>query len=544
MAPKPYTTSEFIAKAKALWGDRWDYSKTEYTRSRDKITVTCKVHGDFNQEAASLLKGWLGCPGCASESNRARNLKTTEMFITEAARVWGDRWDYSPTEYKGAKQLLEVRCREHGPYKQKASNHLEGLIGCRSCRGYKPLETTESFITKALEVWGSRWDYSKVDYTNSKTHVTIICPSHGEFLQIPGRHLQKGVGCPGCHGQLVDTGSFRERAVEVWGNRWDYSLVEYTNTHTPVRINCPDHGLFQQSPLGHLAGNIGCISCRNQGTSLKEKELLNYIGSLGLECIHRYRLGSGKELDIFIPSKGVAIEFNGLFWHSDKFKDKNYHYNKYMEASKEGINLLQIWEDSWDTDRDKVQRHINHVLGMSVLKSLHARDSRVAILTSSEAREFLDQYHLQGFVSSSVYLGLTIGDSLVAVAAFKKDKTNYILSRYATSQIVRGGHSKLIAFFERNYIYEQLVTFADLTCSQGNLYRTTGWMEDGVLPPDYSYIVDGGRVHKFNYRIKRFKEDPTLIYVEGLSETELAKLNGILRVWDAGKIRFVKSHPS
>ena len=123
---------------------------------------------------------------------------------------------------------------------------------------------------------------------------------------------------------------------------------------------------------------------------------------------------------------------------------------------------------------------------------------------------------------------------------FKRNGATYTLSRYATSISVVGGHSKLIKAFENTHPGGRLITFADITFGVGDLYTTTGWSKDKVIPPDYYYIVDGRRVHKFNYRLTRFKEDPDLEYVAGKSEREMAALNNLPRIWDAGKIRFVK----
>ena len=105
---------------------------------------------------------------------------------------------------------------------------------------------------------------------------------------------------------------------------------------------------------------------------------------------------------------------------------------------------------------------------------------------------------------------------------------------------VQGGHSRIVSYFEKTYNPESLCTFADLTFSDGGLYRNTGWREDKLLPPDYSYLRSGVRQHKFSYRITRFRNDPSLEFVEGATERELAAMNNLLRVYDAGKIRFTR----
>src|SRR5690606_30137123 len=128
---------------------------------------------------------------------------------------------------------------------------------------------------------------------------------------------------------------------------------------------------------------------------------------------------------------------------------------------------------------------------------------------------------------------------IVAVCVLKKFRDDLTLSRYATDRLVPGGHSKMISWIQKNLDFDRLVTFADLCVSDGSLYETTGWRRDAELAPDYRYVVGSRREHKFNYRLKRFRDDPNLLFEEGMTEKQLAELNGIPRIWDCGKIRYV-----
>ncbi len=121
--------------------------------------------------------------------------------------------------------------------------------------------TTEKFVQKAKEVHGDRYEYSLIEYVNDKTAVTIICRDHGPFLQRPGNHTTQKTGCPRCGGvKRLTTVTFIEKAKAVHGDRYDYSLVEYLNNKTAVTINCRDHGSFSQRPDKHLAPQ-GCPDC-------------------------------------------------------------------------------------------------------------------------------------------------------------------------------------------------------------------------------------------------------------------------------------------
>ncbi len=194
-------------------------------------------------------------------------VKDTKSFIEKARKVHGDKYDYSKVVYKKSHEKVCIICPEHGEFMQTPNNHLSGQ-GCPACGGNLKL-TTESFIKRAQEVHGDKYDYSKVEYKDTKTKVCIICPEHGEFMQNPLRHLD-GSNCPKCaHQSYVDTKeTFIEKARKVHGDKYDYSKVEYVNSHTKVCITCQKHGDFFMLPTNHLRGK-GCIKCRDEMASKK-----------------------------------------------------------------------------------------------------------------------------------------------------------------------------------------------------------------------------------------------------------------------------------
>ena len=248
-------------------------------------------------------------------------------------------------------------------------------------------------------------------------------------------------------------------------------------------------------------------------------------------------------MDIYVPERNIAIEYNGVYWHSErKGKGGKYHRNKVLTCKDAGVQLITVWEDEWQYRRDTVKSMIAHKLGVSPAKRVHARQTKVVELTVQQAREFCERYHIQGFVQGSLYAGLTDDNgNVVAVSVWRKNGAHAYLERYCTSQVVVGGMGKLLAYglsWAQNKGISQVVTFADLCVSNGDLYEKLGFTQDKIIRPDYKYVVNDRRVHKFNYRKKRFKEDPNLVWQDGLSESELAILNGIDRVWDCGKIRY------
>lgn len=184
-----------------------------------------------------------------------------------------------------------------------------------------------------------------------------------------------------------------------------------------------------------------------------------------------------------------------------------------------------------------------HKLGVSNDRKVFARNTSVSRIESPVAREFLDLNHMQGSSRSTAYFGLYDSNNhLVAASAWRKNKDTLYLDRYATSCTVVGGMGKLLKQgeeFAREHGCKQIVTFADHQVSDGNLYEKLGFSHDGEIAPDYSYLVGLTRKHKFSYRIGKFKSDPDLLYKPGMTESQLAELNGLERVWDCGKTRYI-----
>ena len=247
------TTDDFVSKAKKIHGDKYDYSKVNYIDSRTKVCIICPKHGEFWQSPTTHLRG-AGCSFCAG------NIKmTTKEFISKAKKLYCNKYDYSKTNVDGVDKKVCIICPEHGEFWQSPRVHLRGRGGCPKCSKNKKI-TTEEFITRAKEVHGDKYNYSKVVYTNSEKKVCVICPEHGEFWQNPLSHLS-GCGCPKCNGNAkITTDDFVTRAKEIHGNKYDYSKVEYINSKTPVCIICPQHGEFWQEPSNHLSGQ-GCPKC-------------------------------------------------------------------------------------------------------------------------------------------------------------------------------------------------------------------------------------------------------------------------------------------
>ena len=185
--------------------------------------------------------------------------------------------------------------------------------------------TTEQFIKKAISIHGDKYDYSKVNYINAQTKVTIICPVHGEFYQTPNAHtsMTNKCGCPRCSmsrypsrgkSKRRTTNDFIQHAREIHGNKYDYSKVNYINNHKKVEIICPEHGSFWQAPTLHTHGGNGCPKCRE---SKGERIIRVWLEDHDIEYVKEYSFSDCVNIkplhfDFYLPAYNMCIEFDGL----------------------------------------------------------------------------------------------------------------------------------------------------------------------------------------------------------------------------------------
>jgi hypothetical protein len=289
----------------------------------------------------------------------------TEKFIIKARSVHGDKYCYSNTIYTNSGSKVVIICPEHGPFEQRAGNHISG-VGCRLCANKKMSESrrsnTHEFITKARLVHSDKYDYSLVEYINNITKVKIICYLHGLFYQKPIDHIL-GKGCRLCanisisNDKKSNTHEFITKARLVHSNKYDYSLVEYVNARTKIKIICSIHGVFESTPDNHISKKSGCPLCTN-GISIQEVGFIDYIKSLynGEIITNTRSIITPYELDVYIPNMKIAFEYNGTYWHQEGVtKPVGYHQMKTDMCKEKGITLHHIWEDDWISNSSEVK---------------------------------------------------------------------------------------------------------------------------------------------------------------------------------------------
>lgn len=285
----------------------------------------------------------------------------------------------------------------------------------------------------------------------------------------------------------------------------------------------------------------------NHSISYSEKELTDFIKSLELEVIENDRtVISPKELDIYIPSKKLAIEFDGLYYHSELFVNKNYHLNKTNECNEKGIDLIHIFEDDWIERKEIVKSMIKSRLGVYDRK-IFARKCQIKEISKHDAFEFFEINHLQGYAKTcDLNLGLFYEDELLQAISITFEgwhDGNVELTRMVTklNMQVIGGFSKLVSYFCKTYNCNSITSYVYRAWFNGKGYVASGFKIIKENKPSYSYILNKKRFHKSGFRKdhlkKMYEKGQIKIYFTDMTESEICRQNKIYRIYDCGTIK-------
>jgi very-short-patch-repair endonuclease/signal peptidase I len=348
------TTQQFIEECSKIHNNKYSYEKTIYTLAKNKVIITCPEHGDFEQCANSHCQG-MGCILCGYEALKEidRVKKTTDEFIQEAKLTWGDKYDYSQTEYKNARTKLKI-IYDDIIYEQLPNSHLkypvEGFLN------------QEIFLKRAYKKWGDKYDYSLVEFISTNHKVKIIY-NDKTYEQYPKNHLTYAPEriLKITHNEFID------KVTKIHGGKYSYEKTIYINDITKIIIICPDHGDFSQTPASHKKS--GCPTC---GESIGERKIGIFLKSLNTNFIREHKFPDCKNIlelpfDFFVPSFNTCIEFDGIqhfepmdyfggekAFKSQQLRDKiktDYCENNY-------INLIRIRYDQIEKIPDILKPYI------------------------------------------------------------------------------------------------------------------------------------------------------------------------------------------
>jgi len=450
------------------------------------------------------------------------------------------------TKYDNCRQKLDYICSNNHRHSVSWNGWRKG-DRCPYCSGLN--KPSIKLIKQSMCLEGYKLLSS--EYVNAKTKLKVKCNNDHVFYTTWSNWNNKTRPrrCPYCSKRPPLNINYVSNDVVDKG----YKLLSktYINAKHKMHLICPNgHDYFVSWDNWNSKGNR-CPICNGKGVSKAEIDLANILRSNYNEFIinNARKIIPPYELDIVIPDKKIAIEYCGLYWHPELAgKDSKYHLNKLEMCNKKGYRLITIFEDEWILNKSILLPMLLNKLGIGHVSKIYARNCKIKEINIKDARKFCESNHIQGYTGSNIKLGLFYKDVLFSVMTFakpsiskgRKDKSDNIweLSRFCskTNYVIVGGASKLLKYFERNYHWQEIFSYADRRWSDGNLYRKIGFDFDGYTRPSYWYFSEKEyprRRHRFTLR--KLPSDVT-----SMSEWDNRIIDGWNRIWDCGNYKFTK----
>lgn len=500
------------------------YSLVEF-KSAKEITATCPKGHVWRFCQADFVRRGVRCP-CFSNLLRY----TQESLSKEYA---GFGFELLPLISRPNSSVPHlVRCKNGHEIRLRISDARRG-IGCSRCsRNYMhTIDEARALLKKH--------GYTLVtdEYTGNKQKLETICPNGTKYLT-SFNQFDRGGRCWCC--VVADIRKKLQLEIEPDGYEVLPETIKDREFKTLFSVKCPKGHVTAVYPNNYLRGNRCRVCALHNKSSKGQTEIQEYVSSLGFRAGSDTEVLGRKEIDVYVPSKRVGIEHNGNYWHSEKFRDPDYHLQKLEAATAAGIRLLQFWEDEWENKRAVVEEIIKRALDVPC-RRVGARACSLRVLDVPTRRHFLDQYHLQGDTRAPRAWGLYLGDELLQALSVRRTyydggDPRWEIARVASKfdVVVVGGLSRLVAqakAYVKSRDGDSLWTFADRRYSLGTGYVKAGFLSEGASAPGFWYVNGSERVHR--YTLRKSKDCP-----ETMTNDEYRESQGWVKLWDCGQLRF------
>ena len=518
------------------------YEKVEQIVLSRNYSLVSKEYGGYNSPLiVTCPKGhlWTTTLNIFNAANCKACSKTASFslqFVTEEFNKKG--YKLLSTKYEGCFKKLDVICPNGHNYSVSFNNFYNHGSICSTCsRKRKPIfdEVFECFKKQGYTLL-------TITYDNCDQKLETICPNGHPYSVNFYKFFHVGTRCTECSGHKKHELSYVKEVVEKEG----YSLLstQYENAMAHIELICPKNHLYTVSFHSFKDNGTRCPICGCDGTSKEEKGLCDFIKTLIPEIKENTKkIIYPFELDIYISDLNLAIEYNGLYWHSEEYKNRKYHINKQKMCNNKDIRLISIFGDEWLERQEQVKGYLKSVLGKNEIK-LFARKADLKEVSKKEARDFLETYHIQGSTNFEIAFGLYFNNELMAVVTggshHRQGHDNiFILNRLAfkSNVSIAGGSSRLLKHlieYAKEKGFQKLLSWSDNRFSEGRVYGSIGFVLEDEHGPDYSYVNGRTRISKQSCSKK-------LLIKKGAkgtmtnTEKELALTLGLVRIWDCGK---------
>ena len=369
---------DILDKIIKMHGDELDCSKFLYSGVKSKAIFVCKTHGGFEKNVMDVLSGQ-GCPRCGHNSGGKKIELDFNYFIEKSMAAHGNKYEYIVETYTRMSDKMEILCKTHGLFLQQASRHASGK-GCPECgkeeSRQKRSYSKEQFLYLVNNIFGDKYDLSKIIYKDYNSKIEIVCGIHGSFWKKPNEFINRKQGCPKCSMEnlskkmLLTTDDFILMAQAVHGDLYCYSKSKYLGNNINIEIECKLHGSFFQLPSNHISRKCGCPKCKLI-LSRGEKKIISFLTKININFKQQKRFVDCKDkytlpFDFYIPEQNACIEYDGeqhfFGWSFNSKKNyKNnldkiqYHdqiKNKFCEENR--IGLLRIPYYDFDKIEEKI----------------------------------------------------------------------------------------------------------------------------------------------------------------------------------------------
>ena len=418
----------------------------------------------------------------------------------------------------------------------------QGNLGCPVCAGRKIVRGINDFESRYPQ-FAKYWDYDlndekpwEVSY-NSEKNYHFICDKGHKFMRDPC-HMRRGMsgnGCPVCRGRRIIEGSndLLSQRPDVAGN-WVSELNDLAVNGVTVRSNqyayfrCSSkrcNNIFREKICAVTSTNGLCPDCRNRTYSDAEKDLAEYIKNLGFSIVTNSNLtGNNQTFDIYVPERKVAIEYNGLYWHSERNgRGKDYHFDKLADCAKLGIRLIYIWDDLYTNHPRLVERYLRKELGVDKLK-INFNECTVQYIDTDTAIEFLEENSMLGYRTALSHLGIYYNGNIEGLMSFNMYNNGVCeIVQYSDIHYIIGGLSGALKYILSKNNINTFYAVSDNTISNGKEFSDSGFEFMEALEPDYYLYSNGNRL--LREEVSEYKE-----YDEKS-----------IRIYDAGKLKWRKN---
>ncbi len=347
---------EFIEKANVVHNYFYNYDKVNYKNNKTKIIISCPNHGDIEVRPDNHLRG-IKCKYCSNN-----NIKyTIDDFIIRSNKIHNNKYKYDKVDYVDTHTKIKIICVEHGIFEQKPYKHLNGQ-GCVKC-SKNCKKDFDYYLVKFNKLYDNKYSYDNI-FINLRTKINICCKEHGWFKKKILDHLY-GQGCPYCN-YKTNQQDFINMSNIIHNNKYDYSLVEYSNNKIKIKIICPNHGVFETSPRQHLIGQE-CKLCSNKNMRLKMIKRIEENKNNGYQIFPNYNKNACKLFDEISLKENIHIQhaMNGGEYY---IKELGYWIDGYDQIN----NVVYEFDENYhkyQKEKDLIrQQEIENFLNTKIIR--------------------------------------------------------------------------------------------------------------------------------------------------------------------------------